>query len=239
MLTNHTRFFGRRKSKPLTAKVEKMYAENWPRFEVTDADLVSGNLRALFPNLDDAADVLLEIGCGAGEHVNYQAEQHPNVGYIAVEPFLNGRARLIVDAVEQGHDNIRVSDRDVRTFLPKFPKDALDGVYILYPDPWPKARHEKRRLIQADFLSDLARVMKPDAALRIASDDPQYQEWIWDVCQASPYFSVLPGDRHDYTAPYKVWTSTRYEKKALREGRQPLYFRWKRTKVAHSEESSS
>lgn len=189
------------------------------------------SLGQLFAPLNEEACVFLEIGCGAGEHVNYQALQNPMCGYLAVEPFLNGRARTMVDAVAQENTNVRLSDQDIRHLIPAFTSESLDGVYLLYPDPWRKSRHAKRRLIQGDFLANLARIMKPEAPLFVACDDPDYLVWIWNVCQESPYFTSLPGEMRDYTHPFHTWKSTRYEKKAIREKRQPLYFMWKRTKV--------
>ncbi|USO01829.1 MAG: tRNA (guanosine(46)-N7)-methyltransferase TrmB [Alphaproteobacteria bacterium] len=230
------RFYGRRKSKPLTAKIESLYNLHWPYYALTIAQMRTvKSLTAFFPPAIDSAKayraVFLEVGCGAGEHIHFQARQHPDHDYIAVEPFLNGRARLLADAVRESMKNLRIADEDIRALLPLFPDTSLDGVYILYPDPWPKLRHVKRRLIQGIFLQILAQKMKAGAPLYIATDDPGYQQWIWRACQDSPYFETISGCCEDYTQPYDSWISTRYEKKALQEGRQPLYFIWKRTKV--------
>ncbi len=244
-MNTHIRFFGRRKSKPLTAKVDMLYTTFWPDFEVTSEGLKKvATLGQLFPNIqqehsDQSIPVYLEIGCGSGEHVNYHAQQNPGSGYIAVEPFLNGRARTMADALALENANLRLCDQDVRELMPAFSAQCLDGVYILYPDPWRKSRHAKRRLIQPDFLKNLARTMKPGAPLFVASDHPDYQAWIWNVCQESPYFVTIPGEMSDYTRPFANWESTRYEKKAIRENRQPLYFMWKRTKIINVAEIES
>jgi len=164
--------------------------------------------RSLFAPPPDALH--LEIGFGAGEHLAARAAERPEVGFLGAEPFVNGVVALLARIRDQGLANIRIWPDDARALLDRLPAASLARVYILHPDPWPKARHHKRRLIQAPFLAGLARVMAPCAELRIVTDHPDYAAWIAAVLAAAPDFSG------GAVADFGVETpDTRYGRKAV------------------------
>ena len=171
--------------------------------------------------------LLLEIGFGGGEHAEAIARAWPEAGLIAAEVFDNGicslLSRLVPEGAEQTADplpNLRLWDEDARTLMAALPDRSLDGVFLMFPDPWPKTRHAKRRFVHPANVASLARVMAPGAEWRVASDDPTYQAWIGEIMAAQDAFDAPP--------PSSVrpdgWPPTRYEAKALRAGRQPLYW---------------
>jgi tRNA (guanine-N7-)-methyltransferase len=174
----------------------------------------------------------LEIGFGGGEHAAAQIQAHPDAGLIACEPFENGIASLLSRLVPDGADpataplppNLLVWPDDARPLLAALPDACLDRVFLLFPDPWPKARHAKRRFVHPAQLPLLARVMRPSAEWRVASDDPTYQAWVTEVMAAQSVFDAPP--------PVHVrpsdWPPTRYEAKALAAGRPPFYWRFRR-----------
>ena len=137
---------------------------------------------------DSADDVWLEVGFGAGEHLLWQAQHHPNVGMIGAEPYISGVAKLLSKVDEAKAPNIRLHTDDARDIIDAVPEASLGRVFILFPDPWPKTRHHKRRFVQRDLLDRLARVMKPGAELRFASDDAPYFEWTLERICAHPKF---------------------------------------------------
>ena len=174
-------------------------------------------------------EVWLEIGFGGGEHALAQAAAHPQAGLIACEVFENGICSLLSRLVPEGGeasaalpDNLRVWTQDARILLRMLPDACLDRLFLMFPDPWPKARHAKRRFVHPDQITELARVLKPRAEWRVASDDPTYQAWVTDIMARQDWFDV--------TAPANErpagWPPTRYEAKALRAGRRPLYWRF-------------
>lgn len=165
----------------------------------------------------------LEIGFGGGEHLAHQAMQNPDVGFIGCEPYVNGIAGLLKHIHDNKVKNIRVFTDDVRTLLEQVPDGSLARVFILYPDPWPKARHHKRRLISTEFLDTLARVMKPGATLRLATDWEDYATWMLERLLVHPAFSWTAKTAEDWLKPWADWLSTKYEQKALAEGRVPTY----------------
>jgi tRNA (guanine-N7-)-methyltransferase len=156
--------------------------------------------------------VVLEIGFGGGEHLVAQAAAYPGARFIGVEPFLNGVASCLRHIEESGVQNVRLHQGDAREVMARLPDGSLDLVYILFPDPWPKARHHKRRLIQAEFLDALARVMKPGAEVRFATDWANYAEWALEHLSADARFASL-SEKHD--APWPGHVTTRYEAKRL------------------------
>jgi len=169
----------------------------------------------------------LEIGFGGGEHALAQAAANPSVGLIACEVFENGICSLLSALIPDGDPatapvpgNLRLFTDDARILLRALPDGALTKIFLLFPDPWPKARHAKRRFVHPEQLSLLARVLCPGGEWRVASDDPTYQAWVGEVMAAQPLFAVTP----PATARPAGWPPTRYEAKALREGRQPLYW---------------
>jgi tRNA (guanine-N7-)-methyltransferase len=168
--------------------------------------------RTLFNPVPDA--VWLEIGFGAGEHLAAQAESHPAIGFIGAEPYINGMAGLLARVHERNLGNIRLWPDDIRRLLPALKPASLGRVFILFPDPWPKARHHKRRLITAAFLDELARIMAPSAELRFATDDPEYLAWTIERLGAHPAFERL-GPGEDPHARPADWPATRYEAKGL------------------------
>jgi tRNA (guanine-N7-)-methyltransferase len=173
----------------------------------------------------------LEVGFGGGEHVLAQVRQHPEATLIACEVFENGICSLLSALVPEGGEaeaplpsNLRLWTGDARLLLGALPDACLDRLFLLFPDPWPKARHAKRRFVHPAMLPLLARVLRPGAEWRVASDDPTYQAWVRDVMSAQTLFAVTEPAR---TRP-ACWPQTRYEAKALRAGRQPLYWTFRR-----------
>ncbi|MFC7703183.1 tRNA (guanine(46)-N(7))-methyltransferase TrmB [Plastorhodobacter daqingensis] len=177
--------------------------------------------KALF---GDDRDLWLEIGFGGGEHLVHQAALHPAVGIIGCEPFINGVAMLLGKIRRAGVRNLRVHPGDVRDLFDVLPDASLSRAFLLYPDPWPKRRHHRRRFVTPEHLVPLARVLKPDALFRIATDIPDYvRQALREVPKAG--FARVESDIHQ---PWFDWISTRYEQKALREGRVPHYLTFRR-----------
>ena len=168
--------------------------------------------------------ITLEIGFGGGEHLLHLARSHPGQGFIGAEPFLNGVAKTLNGIDTDGLKNIRIHHGDVSEVLQSLPDNSLERIYILYPDPWPKPRHYKRRLIQEEFIEELYRVLKPGYELRFASDIVSYVDWALARILRHGGFSWNATSATDWQTPYKNWPSTRYEAKAYREGRTPHYF---------------
>ncbi|MBL8544433.1 MAG: tRNA (guanosine(46)-N7)-methyltransferase TrmB [Hyphomonadaceae bacterium] len=171
--------------------------------------------------------VVLEIGFGGGEHLVAQAGAQPEQRFIGVEPFLNGVASCLRHIEESGAQNIRLHQGDARDVIARLPDACLDRVYILFPDPWPKARHHKRRLIQPDFLDALARVMKPGAELRFATDWANYAAWTLEHVTRDARFTWLAERSEDWRKPWPCHVTTRYEAKQLGDC-APVWLRFAR-----------
>lgn len=173
----------------------------------------------------------LEVGFGGGEHAVMQVRENPQATLIACEVFENGICSLLSALVTEGQEaeaplppNLFLWTDDARLLLRRLPDACLDRLFLLFPDPWPKARHAKRRFMHPATLPLLARVLRPGAEWRVASDDPTYQAWVRDVMSAQILFHTAEPAA---TRP-EGWPSTRYEAKALRSGRQPLYWAFRR-----------
>ena len=169
----------------------------------------------------------LEVGFGSGEHALAQIAAHPEAGLIACEVFVNGICSLLSRLVPEGGEataplpgNLRLWPEDARVLLRQLPDDSLDRLFLLFPDPWPKARHAKRRFVHPAMLPLLARVLKPGGEWRVATDDPTYQAWVHEVMAGQALFRSSP----PATERPMDWPPTRYEAKALREGRSPRYW---------------
>ncbi len=204
-----------------------------PRQEV----LLNVTLERMRFRLEQAAnpawrdELWLEIGFGGGEHAVAQAEAHPRAGLIACEVFENGICSLLSRLVPEGEEatapvpaNLLLWPDDGRILLRAFPDACLDRVFLMFPDPWPKMRHAKRRFVHPAQVPEVARAMKPGGIWRVASDDPTYQAWVQEVMAAQTLFDAPP--------PAVVrpdgWPPTRYEAKALKAGRSPLYWTFTR-----------
>jgi tRNA (guanine-N7-)-methyltransferase len=176
----------------------------------------------------DGKPVWLEIGFGGGEHLVHQATQNPDVGIIGCEPFINGVAMLLGKIRDADARNIRVYPGDARHLFDVVPEGSIDRAFLLYPDPWPKKRHHRRRFVTAEHLEPLARVLKKDAIFRVATDIPDYvRQTLQEVPKAG--FEWLAEGPEDWRTPWGDWISTRYEQKALREGRTPHYLTFRRS----------
>jgi tRNA (guanine-N7-)-methyltransferase len=215
-------FFGRRRGKRLRAAQGRLVETLLPRLRIGgDADI--GAFRALFPQ-----DLRLEIGFGGGEHLAHEARAHPRVGFIGCEPFVNGIAKLLAIIDQERLANIRISDEDAMKLLPRLPDAAFGRVSILFPDPWPKRRHRKRRILSDETLAELARVMPPGAELRFATDIDDYAGWALARVMRSSDFRWTAERAEDWRRPWPDWPGTRYEAKAIREGRLPSYLTFER-----------
>jgi tRNA (guanine-N7-)-methyltransferase len=167
--------------------------------------------------------VWLEIGFGGGEHLAEQAERHPGIGFIGCEVFENGIARLVGDIARRELANIRIFADDARLLLDRLVPASIGLVFILFPDPWPKTRHHKRRLVARATLDRLAIVMQPGAELRLATDDRDYLAWMLEHVTAHPDFVWLARSAADWRERAPDWPATRYEEKARAAGRPPVF----------------
>ena len=190
-------------------------------------------LEALFPGAPGALTVL-EIGFGGGEHLVAQATAHPGARFIGVEPFLNGVASCLRHIEESGVTNVRLHHGDARDVLARLPDASLDRVDILFPDPWPKKRHWKRRLIQPGFVDELARVMKPRGQVRFATDWANYAAWALEAFMRNPDFAWLAERAADWRITWPAHVATRYEQKRLGDC-APVWSRF----IRHADEPKS
>jgi tRNA (guanine-N7-)-methyltransferase len=170
--------------------------------------------------------LMLEIGFGGGEHLAALAGAHPEIGFFGVEPFLNGVAKLLAAIETDRLDNVRLLRGDAREVLAALPDGSLDRVYLLYPDPWPKRRQRKRRIVDDAFLAEIARVLVSGGELRFATDIDDYAGWTLARIARQDQLIWFAESANDWRPPWPEWHRTRYEEKAIREGRVPGYFRF-------------
>ena len=208
------RLYGRIKGKKLRPRQEFLLAEFLPRLSWPQ-----------FPFGITPREIWLEVGFGGGEHAHALAEANPDIGLIAAEVFENGicslLSRLAPDeaAMPAIPANLRLFTDDARPLLRAMADASLGKLFLMFPDPWPKARHAKRRFVHPELLAEAARALKPGGEWRIASDDPTYQAWTDEVLAAQTLFSVTRA-----TTRPAGWPPTRYEAKAILAGRQPVYW---------------
>jgi tRNA (guanine-N7-)-methyltransferase len=181
------------------------------------------DLAALF----GGREVWLEIGFGGGEHMVHQAELNPQAGIIGCEPFINGVAMLLARIRDAAVTNLAVHPGDVRDLFDVLPEASVTKAFLLYPDPWPKTKHHRRRFVTPEHLGPLARVLKPGSEFRVATDIPDYvRQTLEEVPKAG--FAWSAEGPEDWRHPWPDWLSTRYEQKAFREGRRPHYLTFRR-----------
>jgi len=211
MSENHPplRSYGRLKSRPIKPRQAALVETRLPGLRIPSGPV---DPAALMPV---ARETWLEIGFGGGEHMAAQAARAPDVLILGAEPFQNGVASAVRHIDEQGLTNVRLHDGDVRDLIARLPDASLARVFILFPDPWPKARHHKRRLVQAETIAELARVMRPGGALRFASDWADYVDWALERFTASPAFAWQAERADDWRIPPADHITTRYEEKRL------------------------
>lgn len=187
----------------------------------------------------------LEIGFGDGDHLAALSQRMPDTGFIGVEVYRNGVAQLLslltgkkegrpedlsgeVDICAGRVDNVRVFDDDVRLLFAALPDASFDKIYLLFPDPWPKSRHAERRFINPDNLRELARLLKRGGILQVATDHPIYKRWTLETMRANGDFRWTAKTSDDWRNPPDDWADTKYQRKALREGRRPVFFEFER-----------
>ncbi|MCW6506810.1 tRNA (guanine(46)-N(7))-methyltransferase TrmB [Lichenifustis flavocetrariae] len=210
--------FGRRTGRKLHSTQSVLMRELLPRLAIGPNDDLTRD--ALFPS---AAELRLEIGFGGGEHLAHHAGHRPTAGFIGCEPFRNGVAKFLELADAKALTNVGIWNGDAGLLIDRLPTGSLAGVDLFYPDPWPKRRQRKRRFVSDDILHRLARVMAQGTMLRFATDIDDYAGWTLARVRRSPHFAWEPTTADDWRQPWPDWPSTRYEAKALREGRPPVY----------------
>jgi tRNA (guanine-N7-)-methyltransferase len=219
-------FFGRRKGHPLRARQADMFSTLLPSLAVDLTVAPPAGLPTLFPL--PVGDVRLEIGFGGGEHLLAQAQLHPGTGFIGCEPFVNGMAKALAIIDTQKIANIRLHPADAMELLDWLPDASIARVDLLYPDPWPKRRHWKRRFVNEASVAKFARVIRPGGEFRFASDWANYADWTLLRLLRSPDFTWAAERADDWRKPWPEFIRTRYEAKAVREGRTPCYLIFRR-----------
>lgn len=219
------RTFGRIKARALKPRQAGLVDALLPHLAIpADGEI---GLQDIFPSAATSGAAILEIGFGGGEHLAAQALAHPEARFIGVEPFLNGVGSCLRHIEESGVSNVRLHMGDARDVVARLPDAALDLVYILFPDPWPKARHHKRRLIQPSFLDELARVLKSGGEVRFATDWANYAAWTLEHFTRDERFQWSAEQAQDWREPWPGHVTTRYEAKKLGDC-APVWLRFER-----------
>lgn len=218
-------FFGRRKGPRLKPQQAAQFDTLLPRLAL-DLDTPAPALASLFDGA--VRDVRLEIGFGGGEHLVAEAERNPQSGFIGVEPFENGMAKALAAIASRGLTNIRLHFGDAIHVLDWLPEASIARLDLIYPDPWPKRRHWKRRFVQHATLAAMARVLAPGGLFRFATDWPDYAAWTLQRLLRSAEFEWTAERADDWRQPWPGFTATRYEAKAKRAGRSPCYLVFRR-----------
>lgn len=210
--------YGRSRGKALRSGQERLIGESLPKLEIGPAALASPHMFAIAPKA-----FWLEIGFGAGEHLIEQAKANPDVGLIGCEPFLNGVAAALAGIERESLLNVRLRRGDAEGLVEAAPNAFFSRVFMLYPDPWPKRRHNKRRIVSGAMVKALARIVNPGGEVRFATDIDDYAGWTLRRFIASPWFRWAASTASDWNTAWPEWRPTRYEVKAKKAGRAPVY----------------
>jgi tRNA (guanine-N7-)-methyltransferase len=216
------RLYGRRSGHKLRKGQAALLEELLPKVDVPEGPLSAETL------FGDDRRLEFEIGFGSGEHLAWQAEHHPERGYIGCEPFLNGVVGALTKIDEIDLANVRIWMGDALQVLERLPDASLERLYLLHPDPWPKARHAKRRMVNPGPLDLIASKLKPGGEFRLGTDDPVYCRWSMMIMSQRSDFEWLAERAADFLQRPEDWPETRYEAKARRKGREVWYFRYRR-----------
>ncbi|MFD0917412.1 tRNA (guanosine(46)-N7)-methyltransferase TrmB [Pseudahrensia aquimaris] len=218
-------FFGRRKGKALLGRKLRLIEETLPDLLLDPTGPRPQNIKDLFGEPKTA--YCMEIGFGGGEHLAKQADSQPDIGFIGIEPFINGMAKMLGEIEDRNLKNVCLFDDDATQVLDWLPENSLDRIDLLYPDPWPKKRNWKRRFVNVKNLDRFARVLKPSGLFRFASDIDTYVNWTLTHIERQGDFRWLAQTAYDWREPWDGWSRTRYEAKAIREGRPPAYLQFR------------
>ncbi len=233
------KFFGRRKGRVIRKTKSTLLEKFLPSIRLNDKTVF--DKKTMFGK--PVEKINLEIGFGDGIHLAGQAQNNPNIGFIGVEVFQNGVANLLtlITGVKDGknlpekftltegrEDNIRIFDDDARLLFNEIPDGFVDRVFLLFPDPWPKKRHSDRRFVNQSNLKELARIIKKGGILRIATDHKVYKSWVLRTMHQCPDFIWTAKCSNDWRNEPVDWVKTKYQQKALREGRKPVFFEYER-----------
>ena len=207
------RLYGRQKTRALNDKQSELVEHLLPNLDIS------------LPDLSKKVGPVLEIGFGCGEHLVHLATKSPDTFFVGCEPFLNGVASLLMYVDEQELTNVSIHQGDVRHLFPEMPDQLFSAIYLLYPDPWPKKRHFKRRFVQTETLAIIHRLLAPHGKFYIASDHDTYQTWIEEHIEAADTAKMFAwANKATKDIAWNDWKTTRYEEKAFREGRTPRYY---------------
>ena len=218
-------FFGRRKGHALRPHQAALFETLLPRLALDLSASAPADLRTLF---DDVGEVRLEIGFGGGEHLAAEAERDPRTGFIGSEPFVNGMAKALAQIERRDLRNIRLHHGDATELIAWLPAGSLTRIDLLYPDPWPKRRHWKRRFVQDESIAALARIVRPGGEFRFATDIADYAAWTLLRFMRSKDFAWTAERADDWRQPWPGFSGTRYEAKAKAAGRVPCYLIFRR-----------
>lgn len=213
--------YGRRQGHKLKGRQAALMEELLPQLKINLEDAQLAKPATLFD--PPAREVWVEIGFGGGEHLSAQAQNNPDIGILGAEPFINGVAKLLSEIEKENLSNVRIHDDDARSLLDELGDETISRVFLLYPDPWPKTRHNKRRFVGRDNLDRLHRILKTGGLFRFASDIPDYVRWTLREAHQHGGFRWCAETPRDWRDAPEGWPGTRYEAKALREGRVPAY----------------
>ena len=219
-------FFGRRQGKPLRPRQVNALEQLLPGLKLDLSQPAPAELPSFFKS--PVQTVRLEIGFGGGEHLLHEAARFPDTGFIGVEPFINGMAKMVSILNSNPMGNLRLFDEDAALLLDWLPDKSLSGIDLFYPDPWHKLRHHKRRFVSNANLQKMSRVLKSGAPFRFASDIEGYVNWTLLHVEANGNFDFTAKSADDWREPYDAWPGTRYEAKAFREGRTPAYLTFRK-----------
>lgn len=225
----HRNFYGRTKGKTLKPSHVGYLEDDLGALSPGDVDWESNPDRTPLDleKLFSGKEIWLEIGFGGGEHMVHQAATNPDVGIIGAEPYINGVAMLLGKIRRAGVDNVAIHPGDARDLFDVIPEASISKAFLLYPDPWPKSRHHRRRFVTEEHLLPLAKCLKSGAEFRVATDIPDYVRQTME--EVPKYGFTWTGERaDDWRTPWKDWIRTRYEAKAIREDRTPHYMTFRR-----------
>lgn len=226
---NPRAFFGRRKGHKLRPRQAGLFETLLPRLAINIARPAPAELSALFA--EPVRSVQLEIGFGGGEAMLTQAKAHPQIGFLGVEPFVNGMAKALAAIQAESLRNVRLHFDDAVSLIAWLPDASLVRIDLIHPDPWPKRRHWKRRFVQNEMIEQLARILRPGGELRFVTDVADYAAWTLQHLIRSSHFDWTAQCADDWRNPWPGFTATRYHAKAARERRSSCFFVFRRRRA--------